>query len=52
MAVAGIHYEEPNPETYKNIYIHYDEGKEKIFESGNFIKDWYAHNKWIGCSKS
>lgn len=47
MAVIGIRYKEPNPETYEGIYIHYGEGKEKVFNSGNFVKDWYQHNKWI-----
>jgi len=46
MAVIGITYNEPNPETYKHVSIHYGGGDE-IFDSGNFIKDWYAHNKWI-----
>jgi hypothetical protein len=48
MAVIGINYEEPNPETYKSIEISYAHlAKRKVFESGNFIVDWYNHNKWI-----
>lgn len=26
---------------YESVYIHY-QGGEKVFDSGNFIKDWYA----------
>jgi hypothetical protein len=46
MAVIGIDYEETKPETYNGIYIHYEGGR-KEFNTGNFIKDWYAHQKWI-----
>lgn len=55
MAVIGINYEGANHnyddngeriETpgglkYNSVYVHYDGGKEKVFESGNFIKDWF-----------
>ena len=55
MAVIGINYEGANHnyddngeriETpgglkYKSVYVHYDGGKEKVFDSGNFIKDWF-----------
>lgn len=49
MAVIGINYKEPNPETYESIRIMYGEGSDKVklFDTGNFIVDWYNHNKWI-----
>lgn len=48
MAVISISYKEPNPETYKHVRISYgDLNKEKIFDSGNFIVDWYNLNKWL-----
>ena len=52
MAVIGIHYEEGTPgKDYKGIYLHYHDkdgnSKEMTFFSGNFVKDWYAHNKFI-----
>jgi len=48
MAVIGINYIEPNPETYESVRISYGNlSKEKIFASGNFVVDWYNMNKWI-----
>lgn len=47
MAVTGINYTEPDPTTYKSVYIHYGEGKEKIFNTGDFVKDWYDHTRYI-----
>ena len=54
MAVIGINYEGANHDydenderieipgglKYKSVYIHYQDDK-KVFDSGNFIKDWY-----------
>jgi hypothetical protein len=54
MAVIGINYEGANHDydnngerietpgglKYKSVYVHY-EGGEKVFDSGNFIKDWF-----------
>jgi hypothetical protein len=57
MAVIGIHYgggnrydDEDNlienPVDYKNVYLHFCGGdKEFVFDSGNFIKDWYDAKK-------
>jgi len=47
MAVYGINYEEPKPETYESIYVNYGEQKVKAFESGNFVKDWFDLLKFI-----
>jgi hypothetical protein len=48
MAVIGINYVEPNPETYESVRISYGGlKKEKIFDSGDFVRDWYNLNKWI-----
>jgi hypothetical protein len=59
MAVIGINYEGANHDyddnderietpgglKYKSVYIHY-RGGEKIFDSGNFIKDWFDAKKF------
>jgi hypothetical protein len=59
MAVRGINYEGANHDyddnderietpgglKYKSVYIHY-RGGEKIFDSGNFIKDWFDAKKF------
>jgi hypothetical protein len=49
MAVISINYTEPNPESYESVSISYlgEKSSQKIFNSGNFIKDWYNLNKWI-----
>jgi len=48
MAVIGINYKEPNPETYESVRILYgNPDKERFFASGNFVVDWYNLNKWM-----
>jgi len=50
MAVINIVYTEPNVKTYKYVEISYrkaGENKTKIFNSGNFVRDWYDLNKWV-----
>lgn len=49
MAVIGITYEVPSPTKYKSVYICYDNGmkKEKVFDSGNFVKDWYDLQRFV-----
>ena len=50
MAVVGITYDEGNKKDlgYKSVDIAYNELKdEKIFNSGNFVKDWFDHLKWM-----
>jgi len=48
MAVYGITYEEGTNTGYKLVDISYDNlKKEKKFDSGNFVKDWYDLIKWI-----
>ena len=49
MAVRGITYEEGTAGGYKSVDISYhknDEPTVRIFDSGNFIKDWYDAVKW------
>lgn len=46
MAVRGINYDEGNPNDYESVYIHYGDREEKVFASGNFVKDWYDALKW------
>ena len=48
MAVIGINYQEGEPETYKSVEVSYNHVSDrKLFESGNFIVDWYNMNKWL-----
>ena len=48
MAVYGINYVEGNKDLeYKSVRIHYGKDEEKIFDSGNFIKDWFDLMKFI-----
>lgn len=50
MAVYGINYDEGNKKNlgYKSIDISYDNlKKKKIFDSGNFVKDWFDLVKFI-----
>jgi len=50
MAVYGINYDEGNEIDlgYESVDISYDSlKKKKIFNSGNFIKDWYDLVKFI-----
>jgi hypothetical protein len=50
MAVIGINYDEGNTKDlgYRSVDISYGNPKEvKVFESGNFIKDWYKLQKFI-----
>lgn len=48
MAVIGINYNESgreNPLGYKSVYISLKSGEEIVFDSGNFIVDWYDAKK-------
>ena len=50
MAVYGINYDEGNKENlgYKSVDISYGNLKEqKVFDSGNFVKDWFDLMKFI-----
>lgn len=48
MSVTSINYDEPNPKTYESVRFGYENGnKEKIFNSGDFVKDWYDCVKFI-----
>jgi len=57
MAVYGINYDEAGskqPLNYKSVDIRYGNGQEKVFDSGNFVKDWYdliKYNRCCKCSK-
>lgn len=47
--VRGITYEEGTNDGYEHVYIHYyqaGEDKEKLFDTGNFVKDWFDALKW------
>jgi len=50
MAVVGINYSEGKKKNldYKSVRISYNFNKnEKIFDSGDFVRDWYDCNKFI-----
>ena len=52
MAVVGINYSEGSKKKnlgYKSVYVFYGNGKreEKIFDSGDFVKDWYDYRKFL-----
>jgi len=49
MAVIGINYNDGgNPLGYESVFISCTDGKEFIFDSGDFVKDWYdAIKKFI-----
>jgi len=49
MAIIAIKYDEITQESYKGIKISYGEHMEfnKLFNSGDFVKDWYFLNKFI-----
>ena len=47
MAVYSIEYDEPDVSTYKHVKISYGENQKKIFDSGDFVKDWYNLIKFI-----
>ena len=49
MAVTSINYNDGGkPLVYKSVEESYDYGKhKKVFNSGNFVKDWFDCNKFI-----
>lgn len=52
MAVYSIEYDEGNEQDlgYKSVHISYgfnNPEKEKVFNSGNFVKDWFDLMKFI-----
>lgn len=49
MAVYGINYDEGNEKDlgYESVDISYGGNQEKIFNSGNFVKDWFDLVKFI-----
>ena len=48
MAVYGINYDEGNKDLgYKSVRIHYAGDSERLFNSGNFVKDWFDLMKFI-----
>ena len=50
MAIVGIRYEggsEKDNLGYKSIYMSLKDGEKILFDSGDFVKDWYACNKYI-----
>jgi hypothetical protein len=47
MAVVGINYEDGDGSTYESVRISYAGNKEKLFATGNFVKDWYDMRKFM-----
>ena len=49
MAVSGVNYDEGSEKQgmgYKSVYLHYKEDDEKLFNTGNFVKDWWDMRKF------
>lgn len=54
MATIGINYNESGKENdlgYKGVCLHYGKFEEKVFDSGDFVKDWFECKKFIANSK-
>ncbi len=47
MLLTSIEYIDGIPTSYKYVEIHNDGNETIIFDSGDIIKDWYYHNKYI-----
>jgi hypothetical protein len=47
MAIKRIRYTEPDTSTYEAVEINYADDQEKVFDSGDFVRDWYFLLKWI-----
>ena len=49
MAIIRINYDEGNKENlgYESVKISYGKIGERIFNSGNFVKDWYDMRKFM-----
>ncbi|MFA5207566.1 MAG: hypothetical protein WC428_02800 [Candidatus Paceibacterota bacterium] len=48
MAVIGINYDEGNEKDlkYESVSLHFN-NEEKLFNSGNFVKDWWDMMKFV-----
>lgn len=48
MSFVTINYDEGNKETlgYESVEVHYGKDQKKIFNTGNFIKDWYDYQEF------
>jgi hypothetical protein len=49
MAVIDINYDEGNEENlgYKSVQVSYGNNEKKIFNSGDFVKDWFDMTKYV-----
>lgn len=49
MAVISINYDEGNEENlgYESVEIHYGKNEKKVFDSGEFVKDWFDMRKMV-----
>lgn len=49
MAVFGINYDEGNEQDlgYESVDVSYGKDEKRIFNSGNFVKDWFDLIKFI-----
>ena len=46
MVLTTINYEEPNQNKYYGIEVHYGNNEIKVFNSGDFVKDWAQSMKF------
>jgi len=49
MAFITINYDEGNDENlgYESVEIHYGKNEKKVFDSGDFVKDWFDMRKMM-----
>jgi len=43
----GINYDEGNPESYESVYLSLNGDEKKIFDTGDFVQDWYDCIKYL-----
>ena len=46
MSVRGINYDDSDPASYESVDIYHD-NKTTIYNSGNFVKDWFDCLKFV-----
>ena len=47
MSIRTINYIESNPQTYKSVKIWVNKDNEFVFDSGDFVKDWFNSLKFV-----
>lgn len=47
MAWLTINYDDGDANSYRNIELTFEDNTEKIFNTGDFVQDWYDYKKYI-----